>query len=327
MSVAAAIVALVTRAGRDDEADWVLTSQRQVVSRPQALTALSLTRHGLQHRIRPGGPWRRLLPGIYLAATGEPSWEQLAMAAQLYAGPGSLITGLAALRFHEIRSPQTDYVDVLTPRALKTASCDFVVIHRTRRMPQNRMYSLATTYAPPARAVADAVGGLKRIGDARTIVASAVQQHQCSLDQLTRELGQRRRPGSDLLRTVLAEVQDGIRSGPEGDLRTVIAGSGLPKPLYNADLYVQGKFLARPDAWWQEAGVAAEVDSREWHLLPEDWARTMRRHDQITGEGILLLHFTPRQLRDQPDLIVSDIRAALRNGRPLPWISTRPAAA
>ena len=32
-------------------------------------------------------------------------------------------------------------------------------------------------------------------------------------------------------------------------------------------------FLARPDAWWLKAGVVVEVDSREWHLSPEDWRR------------------------------------------------------
>jgi hypothetical protein len=49
-----------------------LRAQDNVISREQAF-ACGLTRSALAHRVRPGGPWRRLLPGIYLAQTGAPS--------------------------------------------------------------------------------------------------------------------------------------------------------------------------------------------------------------------------------------------------------------
>ena len=47
--------------------------------------------------------------------------------------------------------------------------------------------------------------------------------------------------------------------------------------MFNARLYVGSEFVAVPDAWWPDVGVAVEVESREWHLSPEDWERTMRR--------------------------------------------------
>ena len=46
-----------------------------------------------------------LLPGVYMAATGAPTTLQQEMAAMLYAGSGSVITGPAALRCHHIRGP------------------------------------------------------------------------------------------------------------------------------------------------------------------------------------------------------------------------------
>jgi len=63
--------------------------------------------------------------------------------------------------------------------------------------------------------------------------------------------------------------------------------------MYNPALYVDGKFLAKPDAWWPEAGVAAEVDSRAWHLLPADYERTLARHDRMIALGVRVLHFPP----------------------------------
>jgi very-short-patch-repair endonuclease len=82
-------------------------------------------------------------------------------------------------------------------------------------------------------------------------------------------------------------------------------------PLFNASLYAGETFLARPDAWWPDAGVAVEVDSREWHLSPRDWERTMRRHSEMSARGIIVLHFTPRQLKREPDRVLTAITQAL----------------
>ena len=68
----------------------ILERQIAVVTRRQAL-AVGVTRHALRHRLRVGGPWRRLLPGVYVAATGTPTSLQQEMAALLYAGRGNVI--------------------------------------------------------------------------------------------------------------------------------------------------------------------------------------------------------------------------------------------
>src|SRR5262249_9659056 len=113
------------------------------------------------------------------------------------------------------------------------------------------------------------------------------------------------------------------RSAAEADLRQLIRRSGLPEPLYNPDLYVGSAFLARPDAWWKDAGVAAEVDSREWHLSPEQWAETVARHSRMTGHGILVAHFTPRQVRTEPRRVIADLRSAIETGSQRPPLKIR----
>ncbi|MGH3125467.1 MAG: endonuclease domain-containing protein, partial [Streptosporangiaceae bacterium] len=100
----------------------------------------------------------------------------------------------------------------------------------------------------------------------------------------------------------------------------------LPGPVFNARLYVGDRLIAVPDAWWPQAGLVVEVDSREYHLSPADWEHTMRRHAKLTALGILVLHFSPRQIRTEPDLVVAAIRAALQAGSPVPALTTRPAA-
>jgi very-short-patch-repair endonuclease len=82
-------------------------------------------------------------------------------------------------------------------------------------------------------------------------------------------------------------------------------------PMFNARLYDGGDLLAVVDAWWPEAGVAAEVDSREWHLSPADWERTMRRHAELSARGLMVLHFSPKQLRQEPQRVAATVRATL----------------
>lgn len=226
--------------------EWLVASQREVLSRAQVLSAGVTTRHGLEYRLRPGGPWQRLLPGVYLTTTGQPTREQLEVAALLYAGPRSLITGRAALAFHGIRGPKAAAVDVLVPASSSVGSRSFVVIHRTRRLPEAWAHDLTLRYVMPPRAIADGLRTIRQLADARTVVASAVQKRLCTVRDLAAELADRHDNGDVLLRQVLAEVAAGIRSAPEAELRELIISSGLPEPLYNPDLYLNGKFLARP---------------------------------------------------------------------------------
>jgi hypothetical protein len=310
----------------DREIAWLLGYQRGILSRAQALSC-GITPDGLRHRYRPGGPWQRLLPGVYLTATGEPTSEQLQTAALLYAGRLSVITGPAALRWYRLRAPEKRRIDVLVPAGRQCGSRAFVVIHRTWRLPHAETQDLAVRYAPAARSVADTVRGLADRAQVRTIVASAVQQGRCTVADLAAELASGPVRGSWLLRSVLAEVADGIRSPAEGDFRDLVRHSGLPQPLFNPSLYVNGAFLARPDAWWPDHGVAVEIDSREWHFAPDDWEATMQRDRRLTAAGIRVLHVSPRQLRTEPGRIMQDIGAALRAGRPASGVVTVPSAA
>jgi hypothetical protein len=157
LSVSAATLVRVTADPRD--AEWLLAYQRGVLSSAQAL-AIGVTAAGLRHRYRPGGPWQRLLPGVYLTSTGVPTGEQLQTAALLYAGPSSVITGPAALRHNRVRAPETRRVDVLVPASRQCGGTAFVAVHRTWRLPDAQTRDLAIGYVAPARAVADTVLGL-----------------------------------------------------------------------------------------------------------------------------------------------------------------------
>jgi very-short-patch-repair endonuclease len=161
------------------------------------------------------------------------------------------------------------------------------------------------------RSVADAARTLASLREVTALVATAVQRRRCPIPLLAAELESGPTRGSALLRRALADVATGIRSVAESDLRRLIQRARLPMPMFNARLFDGADLLAVVDAWWPDAGVAAEVDSREWHLSPEDWERTLRRHALLSARGVIVLHFTPGQLRKEPGRVVETVRSAL----------------
>jgi very-short-patch-repair endonuclease len=164
---------------------------------------------------------------------------------------------------------------------------------------------------------------LAEVRDARAVVADAVQRARCSVRELAEEVRDGPMRGSAVLRSILAEVADGIRSTAEGDLRDLIRAARLPMPLFNASLYVGDTFIARADAWWPEAGVVVEVDSYEWHMSPADADRTRKRHDLLCAAGVYPLHFSPRQIRREPAEVVRMIKDALDRGLQCPPLPIR----
>ncbi|TQF05505.1 hypothetical protein E6W39_28845 [Kitasatospora acidiphila] len=111
------------------------------------LTRAQLIEHGvpsgtIAHRLRPGGPWQRVLPRVICLQSGRLTPHQRLRAALSYAAPkgerpkpGSvLLTGLAVLADAGLPSAghpaDVEVVDVLIPSSRRVASRDFVRVHR-----------------------------------------------------------------------------------------------------------------------------------------------------------------------------------------------------
>jgi hypothetical protein len=309
----------MTRSTKHDQAALVatLTRQYQVISRGQAM-AVGMTTSALRQRLRPGGPWQRLLPGVFLAVTGTPTMDQRSVAALVYAGTGGLITGTAAVGLWGVLAPRSTIIDVLIPAARQRRSTGFVRIHLTERMPDRIFTAGPIRLVPLPRAVADAARGMTRLADVRAVVAATVQQGKCTPELLVAELEGGPVQGSALFRVAVSDVCDGIRSSPEADLKHLLRRAKIAAPVFNPRLYAGDEFIASPDAWWPDAGIAGEVDSRAYHLSPQDHERTLARDARMAAHGITVLHFTPRQIRTQPGMVIAAIRSALAaaNSRP-----------
>jgi hypothetical protein len=297
--------------------------QYDVVTRRQLLDC-GMTRSAIQHRVGPGGQWQIILPGVYAASAVTVSAKQRQMAALLYAGPQGMITGAFAVRHYGLVASGPDYVDVLVPADLRRKSVRYVHLIRTGRMPAQAYLAEHLRISPLPRAIADAVRGYRTIGDAHTVIGAAVKHNLCTIADLAAELNDGPKRGSALLQRGLHDVAAGIWSAAEGDLMQLIKNSDLPQPEYNVALYTpDGTLLGIVDAWWQRAGVAAEVDSREFHFKEEDWRKTMRRHNRIAKHRVQLLHFPPADITFKGTRVLADLRDAIAAGLAAPPLPIR----
>lgn len=300
--------------------------QGALLTRRQAL-ASGLTRASVEHRLRAGGRWQVVLPAVYATFTGDLTTSQRWIAALLYGGPNCLLGGATAAALHGLHQlPKSRLVHLLLPHTTRRSNRAFVRIRRTISMPRPLFFDELRA-VPVERAVIDACRCLPGIDPVRALIAESIQSRKSNVAALSAVLSHGGSSGSGVIRRVLAEVGDGARSVAEANGRDLILRSDLPPPVWNQDLFtLDGKWLACADAWWREAGVVLEIDSREWHLLPEHWAATMARHARLTSYGLLVVHATPLQLRMQTDQVLPTIARTIAQGlaRPTPPVTDTP---
>ena len=282
----------------------------------EELRQLGMPPGSISRKIGPHGPWQRLLPGVVLAHRGTPTRREEILAAIAFGGPGCVVSGADALRALGVRGVnEPTNVLVLVRHGRHRRSFGFTTVERTRRLPPS-VVRQGIPYAPTARAVVDLCRHHPSVTDVRALVASVVQQGRCTVTELGTELVGAPRQRTASARLALAEVSDGVRSIAEARARRVLERSGLPKPQWNARLTrPDGTTYLTPDAWWPDLGAALEIDSRRWHLSPEDWARTQRRQRRLTAHGVMVMSFAPSEIIDDPDGFVREVRELLAAAR------------
>jgi very-short-patch-repair endonuclease len=108
----------------------------------------------------------------------------------------------------------------------------------------------------------------------------------------------------------LVDLADGrAESAMESRLRIMLVEAGLPRPLVQARLYDEdGIFLARPDLFYPDSRLVIEYDGGSHRRsLGED----NRRQNRLINAGYKPLRFTAPDVLRTPELVISQVRAAL----------------
>jgi very-short-patch-repair endonuclease len=87
----------------------------------------------------------------------------------------------------------------------------------------------------------------------------------------------------------------------------LIRRAGLPMPEVNAKL---GPYTV--DVLWRPQRLVVELDGYAFHSSPASFEQDRSRDRYLIGRGFTVLRFTYREVTEEPDIVVADVRTHLR---------------
>ncbi|MCD2186438.1 hypothetical protein [Actinomycetospora soli] len=290
--------------------------QRLILVR--TLLALGVPSSTIAFRCRKvGGLWWRPLAGLIALTRGVLTVYQRLVAALLVCGDAAQVTGLAACRLYGLeRVPDHDEVHVLIPHDQRRRSESFLLVERTSRLPPHPIVRDGIRCAPLARALVDAARRLLRIDEVRALLCEAVQRRMVTVAALRAELEAGSCRGAALVRQVVVELEDGVRSAAEGWLRDlVLAMPEFADIRWNVAVRLPNGTRVIADGFVDGVALAIELNSFAYHADLEKFDATMRRQAEMIAAGIVVVPVTPRELREDPAAVRRKLRAALEQAR------------
>lgn len=271
--------------------------QHGVVSAVQ-LRGLGLTAREIEGRLRARRLFR-LYRGVYAVGHTALTAYSRDLAAVLACGPGALLSHRSAARLWGLLRSASPRIEVTAPRSRDGQRG--ITLHRSRAIHPD---DAATINRIPVTSVARTLVDLADVVDAGRL-AQAVNEAevlqlfdlasvQAVLDRLPERRGAKRL--RHVLRTYAPEPRF-MRSGGERLLVRLCKEHGLPPPMTNA--WIE---QFEVDAYWPDARLAIEVDSRTFHATRRAFEEDRRRDRRLAVLGIQVNRVTERDLEDGASL-------------------------
>lgn len=304
----------------------LLAQQDDVITRAQ------LREHGLSTatiRWNAGRGWRLILPHVFGMSRERPTTRQRQVAALLWAGPGSVLSGASAARLHGVTSADPlARVHVLVPAPRSSRTSAFAHVRRTVLHDAAVVSRGPLRLSSPARSAVDAAREA-RTHDARSaILIESVQRGIATLDDLAEWVHRLRPRDAAPLHAPLAEAASGAWSVPESELLDLVAGSVvLPVAWANPVLTLpSGVALTTPDVWFDDVAMAVMVHSHRHHSQGEQWDDTVDKDGDLVAAGVVVAGVTPHRIRERPDAVLARLERAYlaARARPRPDVRATP---
>ncbi|HSF97084.1 MAG TPA: hypothetical protein VLA55_00215 [Ornithinibacter sp.] len=296
----------------------LLARQDNVITRAQLLE------HGMTYptiRWNAGRGWRVVLPHVFGMSRERPTPRQRQIAALLWAGSGSVLSGATAARLHGVTSADPlARVHLLLPAPLSSRTSGFAEVRRTLLHDPGTVVRGPLRLSSPARAAVDAARAA-RAQDARSaILIETVQRGIATLDDLSEWVHRLRPRDAAPLHAPLAEAASGAWSVPESELLDLVAGSVVLPVAWANPMLTQpsGAALTTPDVWFDDVAMAVMVHSHRYHSQGDQWDDTVDKDGDLVAAGVVVAGITPRRLRERPDAVIARLERAYLASRARP---------
>jgi very-short-patch-repair endonuclease len=263
------------------------------------------------------GLWMKAESNVFRVAAAPPTWEQRLIAACLRRQERVWISHRAAAAFWALDDFSPGIVEVTADVDVRGFGPD-VVVHRVNAMPKRDVTVVRGIPITTIHRTLMDLGAVVSREDVEVALECALRRRVTTTDRLARRLqaeGGKGKRGTGALREVLA--RRGAEHRPtESELETrflqFLRRHRLPRPERQTTIYDQSGVIARVDFIYPAQLLVIEVDSRRHHSSPAEWERDLRRRNQITSGGYLVLHATHHRIRADPRDLATEIRNAMR---------------
>ena len=266
-----------------------LAARQQGLFTFEQLMAAGATRGVIRHRLATGR-WVLVGPGVYQLAGVPVSWKQRAQAACMVAGTGAVVSHRSAAVLWGISGFRPGPLEITVPPGRSNRN----PLARVHRSPVQGVRRDGVPVTRPARTLVD-VAGLVSGARLEEAVDDVLCRRLCRLDELVVLEGRR---GARALRAVLdAWNGDAL---PEGvaEMRVVrqLLAAGLPQPVRQYEIWVDGVLVARVDLAYPQDRLAMELDGFRWHAGRGPFRSDRLRRNRIEAAGWRLLETAPEDI-------------------------------
>jgi very-short-patch-repair endonuclease len=301
-----------TQARFDERLARLAATQHGTFARAQA-ARLDATKGMIQHRLRTGR-WDRLASDVFRLAGSPPTWQQALLAACLAWGVGAVVSHRAAAALWRLVGFDPGIIELTVPRVRRRAEAGIIHRHELSRADVTSVDGIPVT--TPARTLIDLAGVVPR--DAvEEAMDDALRRGLVSFPLLVRRLEALRRPGRPGIAStrVLLDARDPATAVPESVFETrllrTLKRAGLPPPVLQHEIRLQGQGVAVVDFAYPDARLAIEADGFRWHSGRLRWDQDRARRNELTLLGWRIIHITWTQLTRRPHAVSGAIKEAL----------------
>jgi very-short-patch-repair endonuclease len=264
----------------------VAARQHGVISLAQ-LHELGLSRSGIARRVQ-SGRLHRIHRGVYAVGHGRLTFEGRCMAAVLACRDGAVASHRSAGALWGILPPSPGPIEITVPSYGGRRKQRGIVVHRSMTLTASdttRRRGIPVTC--PARTLQD----LRRVLSAEQLQKATRKALDLRLD----------------VAAALAPEPDLTRSELERRFLRLCRSHALPSPEVNARV---GPYEV--DFLWRDLRLVVETDGFRHHGSRAAFEADRARDARLQAGGYRVLRLTYRQLRDDPDAVVSLLREVTR---------------
>lgn len=277
-------------------------------------THLGISASAIDRRVQ-SGQWHRMHRGVYRVASSPVTWEVKARAATL--STGGALSHRGAARLWGLDGYERSRIELVVSEGRQRRETAFV-LHQSRQFDRAAVRTRrAIAVTGIDRTVLDlaAVVSATRLG---TTLDDVLRRKLTTWERIAAALAahsRRGRNGCGPLRRLMEErygsaTPDSAWNRLCGDL---LIAHGLGTPEFEHEVSVGAGRVARIDVAYPAQRIAIECDSRRFHDNDASFERDRKRHNQLVAAGWTVVMITWKMFTQEPDRVVDDVAAALRN--------------